>query len=170
MNARTIFTIILAVFVVASVVYLVAHESGNVERGAADGPAEGEGSERPEGQAAAGITDGVIAYYFHGDKRCRTCLAIEAYTKEAIEKGFAEQIESGELELRVVNVDEPANQHFIDDYELATKSVILAEYRGGAEQRWKNLGMIWEYVGDKEIFLDYVRRETEEYLGGSSNE
>jgi hypothetical protein len=176
MNARTIITIILAAFVVASVVYLVAHESGNVERGAADGPVGSDGSgavdeqSASNGPGASGITDGVIAYYFHGDKRCRTCLAIEAYTKEAIEEGFEEQIGSGVLELRIVNVDEPANQHFIDDYELATKSVILAEYRDGAEQRWKNLGMIWEYVGDKEIFLDYLRRETEEYLGGFSNE
>ncbi len=164
MNTRTIITVILAAFVVASVVYLVAHESGDV-RPVADG-----NPGTVDDPVAAGITDGVIAYYFHGDKRCRTCLAIEAYTREAIEKGFTEQIESGELELRIVNVDEPENEHFIEDYSLTTKSVILAEYRGGVEQRWKNLGMIWEYVGDKEVFLDYIRRETEEFLGGPSNE
>ena len=165
MNMRNIFAIILAAFVVASVVYLVAHESGEMERGESDGPAPG-GSGAAGDPSAAEPADVVIAYYFHGDKRCRTCLAIEAYTKEAIESGFGDRIESGELELRIVNVDEPQNEHFIEDYGLTTKSVIIAEFRGGVEQRWKNLDKIWEYVGDKEVFLDYVRGETEAYIGG----
>jgi hypothetical protein len=181
MNTRAVITIILLVFVVASVAYLIAHESRSGEQDAApDGTVmdlvvnESRSGDREAASDAAVTGDGtphkVIAYYFHGDKRCRTCLSIEAYTREAIEEGFPQQLESGELELRIVNVDEPANQHFIDDYRLTTKSVIIADYRSGVEEHWKNLNLVWEYVNDKETFLDYVRRETEDFLGGSADE
>jgi hypothetical protein len=160
MKTRTIITIILLVFVAASVAYLVIDEMRKGETEAADESAS----------TADGTEHKVVAYYFHGDKRCRTCLSIEAYTREAIERGFPEELESGELELRIVNVDEPENGHFVQDYGLTTKSVILADFRGGAEERWKNLDMIWEYVRDKEVFVDYVRGETEEFLGGTPHE
>jgi len=160
MQKRTIFTIILLVFVAASVAYLVMDE-------ARDAKTEATGE---VGEFAGGTEHKVVVYYFHGDKRCRTCLSIEAYTREAIEEGFPGQLGSGDLELRVVNVDESENGHFVQDFGLTTKSVIIAEFRGGTQERWKNLDMIWEYVGDREIFIDYVTRETEEFLGVTSNE
>ena len=160
MKARSIITIVLLVFVVASVAYLVAHELRS------------KGGDMSPDTAVTGdeTPHRVIAYYFHGDKRCRTCLAIEAYTREAIEEGFPRQLESGELELRILNVDEPEHEHFIEDYKLTTKSVILSDYRNGVEARWKNLNLVWEYVNDRETFLGYVRRETEGYLEESSHE
>ena len=160
MKTKTIITFILLAFVVASVAYLVIDEMRSEKTDAASETVE----------SAGGAEHRVIVYYFHGDKRCRTCLSIEAYTKQAIEQGFSEELESGELELRIVNVDEPGNGHFIEDYDLSTKSVILAEFRGGARERWENLDMIWEYVNDEKTFVDYVRRETEEFLGGTSHE
>ena len=45
--------------------------------------------------AAAELADKVIAYYLHGHRRCATCIKLEAYTKEAIETGFAELLEQG---------------------------------------------------------------------------
>ena len=157
MNARSIITIVLVAFVVVSVVYLITHESRSGDRDAA-----------PDAAVIEDETEHkVIAYYFHGDKRCRTCFMIETFTGEAIKEGFPRQLESGKLELRIVNVDEPGNGHFIGNYKLTTKSVIIAEYRDGVEERWKNLNLVWEYVNDKESFLDYIRRETEGYLGES---
>ena len=69
-----------------------------------------------------------------------------------------------------MNVDEPKHGHFIGDYRLTTRSVVLSDYRSGVEERWKNLNLVWEYVKDRETFLGYVRRETEDYLGELSDE
>ena len=159
MNRRMIVTIALLAFVAAAFGYIILQEAGSEGGGETGETRVWSGEAQPK----------VVAYYFHGDKRCRTCLSIEAYTKEAIESGFPEQLASGDLELRIVNVDKPENEHFIEDYQLTTKSVILADYRGGG-QRWKNLDMIWEYVSDKEVFLDYIRGETEAFLGETTDE
>ena len=107
----------------------------------------------------------VVAYYFHGAKRCNTCRRIEAYTQEAITAGYDEQLRDGRLEWHSLNVDEPANEHFVQAYEIAMSSVILVEIRDGKEQRWKNLERIWHLTGDKEAFLAYIQEETDVFLG-----
>jgi hypothetical protein len=68
----------------------------------------------------------VIAYYLHGTFRCTTCRTIEKYSKEAIEKYFANELKSGKLEFRPVNIEEPENKHFIQDYQLVTRSLVLS--------------------------------------------
>ena len=105
-----------------------------------------------------------MAYYFHGNKRCSTCRKLEAYSEEAITGGFAPELESGELEWRVVNTDDKANAHFVTDFELVTKSVVLVEYRDGEVVRWKNLKLVWQLVGDEDGFVRYVRDETRDFL------
>lgn len=106
----------------------------------------------------------VIAYYFHGDFRCSTCHAMEQYSKEAIETNFKDALAAGNLELKVINVEEPGNEHFTKDYQLYTRSLILSLVRDGKEIRSKNLTKIWEYVRNKEEFIDYVCHEVRGFL------
>jgi hypothetical protein len=112
-----------------------------------------------------GVADGVVAFYFHGNVRCATCRKIEAYTDEAIHAGFAEALDNGTLTWSVVNVDEPDNKHFVEDFELVTRSVVLAEYRDGAIVRWKNLDKVWQLVRSKGGFVEYVQDEASDFLG-----
>jgi hypothetical protein len=106
----------------------------------------------------------VIAYYFHGNYRCYTCTKIESYSREAIEAYFADDLKTGQLEFRPVNVDEPANHHFIQDYQLHTRSLVLTLYRNNQQQKWKNLKDVWQLVRDKDRFYQYVKSETEQFL------
>lgn len=99
----------------------------------------------------------VIAYYFHGTFRCPTCHKLEQYSKEAIEANFKNELVSGKLAFRVVNIDERENQHFVNDYQLYTKSLVISMVKDGKEVKSKNLTKIWDYVGDKEKFIDYVK-------------
>jgi len=107
----------------------------------------------------------ILAYYFHGTQRCPTCRKLEAYSAEAIEKGFGEALKRGNLEWRVVNVDEPLNKHFVKDYQLYTKSLVIVKMQGGKQVEWKNLEKIWELVGEKDDFVRYVQDEVSAYLG-----
>ncbi len=107
----------------------------------------------------------IVAYYFHGHMRCATCRKIEAYSEEAITKGFTDELASGQLEWRVVNTDISENEHFVTDFELVTKSVVLVEYQGGKVERFENLNKVWKLVGDKDGFITYVRNETHEFIG-----
>ncbi len=107
------------------------------------------GQEAPEGK--------VVVYYFHGDLRCPTCYRLEQYSKGAIEGNFKDALASGKLEFKVVNVEDKGNEHYTNDYRLYTKSLVLSLVRDGKETKWKNLDKIWEYVGNKQRFIDYVK-------------
>lgn len=76
-------------------------------------------------------------------------------------------MKNGKLAWRLVNTDEPANKHFIYDYQLYAKAVIVADVRGGEEVRWKNLTRVWQLTNDKSAFIVYVQEEVRAYLGGS---
>ena len=117
--------------------------------------------------AEASITDGVVAYYFHGNVRCATCRKIEAYADEAIHSGFSGALDNGTLAWSVVNIDETEGKHFVEDFQLVTRSVVLAEYQDGKVVRFKNLDQVWQLVRDKDGFVEYLQDEANEFLGES---
>ena len=106
----------------------------------------------------------VIAYYFHGTFRCSTCRTIEQYSHDAIQTYFAKELGNGRLEFRPVNVEEPENKHFIQDYQLVTRSLVLSLVSDGKETKWKNLPDVWKLVRDKDKFFQYVKDEVEKFL------
>lgn len=130
------------------------------------------GGAAPEGSPTI-VTPGVqphrvVAYYFHTSYRCASCRAIEAYSREAIESAFAEEIRSGRLLWKPVNVEVKGNEHFVEDYGLYTKALVLVNEVRGKPARWKNLEKVWQFLQDKPKFLRYVQEETRGYLNDRS--
>jgi len=108
----------------------------------------------------------VIAYYFHGSFRCPTCRNLERYAKEAIENNFKKELAEGNLIFKAVNVEEKGNEHFVNHYQLYTKSLVLSLMEDDKEVKYKNLDKIWEYVRDKTKYIDYVKSEVSNFLKG----
>jgi hypothetical protein len=109
----------------------------------------------------------VIAYYFHTNTRCSTCIKIEQYSKEAIDNGFPHELKNGTLEMRIVNYEQPENRHFMKEYKLVSKSLVLVNLVNGKQTKWTNLKSVWQLTGRKDAFLNYVRKEVRGYLAGS---
>lgn len=110
----------------------------------------------------------VVAYYFHTTKRCVSCRKIEAWTHEALEQAFATELAEGRLVWRTVNIDEKDNKHFVEQYKLYTKSVVLVEERDGKEVRWANLSRVWQLLDRKDAFLWYIQGEARNYLAATA--
>jgi hypothetical protein len=127
--------------------------------GPAAAKAAPDGSQKKDGST-------VIAYYFHGDYRCYNCMTIEQYSKEAIEKYFPEQLKNGKLTFEVINIDQPENTHFVKDYQLYTRTLIIAEFKSGKQVRWTSLTKVWDYIKDRDAFHKYVKTEIATYLKG----
>ncbi len=106
----------------------------------------------------------VVVYYFHGQMRCPTCYKLEQYSKETIETNFKDALASGKLEFKVVNVEDKGKEHYVSDYQLYTKSLILSLVKDGKEVKSENLTKIWEYVGNKQRFIDYVKSGVADFL------
>ena len=177
MKAKNIVSIVLLLFVAASVVYLVASESSsqtNSDEGGAKNVAAQPAPAKPEvgpPEAAEETQEPkhkLIAYYFHRTQRCRTCLAMEAYAEAGLRDGLSDAFESGELEWRAVNVEEPENEHFVEEYGLTASALVMVLLENGEQKQSKNLERVWELVRDEWGFKDYVRSEALAYLENGS--
>jgi len=153
MKLKQILAVALLVFVGLSIAYMLVKERDT--------------SSATEKQAVAG-DDGkqnqLIVYYFYGDVRCVTCRKLEAYTKEALDEYFAEEVASEDIVWRMVNVNRPENSHYVGDYELVSKAVVLSWVVNSKEVRWRKLDEIWQKVNDKQSYLQYVRESIDEFL------
>jgi hypothetical protein len=107
--------------------------------------------------ASACIDSAVVVHYFHRTLRCQTCLTIEAYTREALESSFQSALADGRLVWRPLNLEAPGNAHCEEDFALQFNSVIVTAPAAADSVRWWNLDGVWDLVGDKATFLEYIR-------------
>ena len=160
MKAKSLIRLLLLLLVITSVVILAFRGL----RSAIE-PADKRVSVAVIGQK--GLAHQVIAFYFHGTGRCLSCRRMEAWAWEGIERDFSTELQAGTLQWQVVNMDMPENQHFVQDYQLFTRSLVLVELEHGTVIRWTNLRQLWTLLGDKSAFMNYVRQEIGQYLRSS---
>ena len=106
----------------------------------------------------------INVYYFHGNRRCATCRNMENYSREILSTYFRNEIESGKIKFKTINIDEENNRHYVKDYNLYTKTLILSVTKEGKEITHKDLDKIWEYARNKQKFTDYVKSEVSKEL------
>ncbi len=163
MKLKTVITFALLLFVAVSIVTLIAKEFGDNSSSSNQSLTNtADGKQPPK--------DRLIVYYFHGNTRCPTCLTLEAYSGEAVKALFPAELASGRVEWQVVNFDEPWNEHFLEDYNLAFQSLVLVEFRNGMEYQFLNLDKIWDLVDDKQSYFEYVQSSIESLLLSGSDE
>lgn len=105
-----------------------------------------------------------VVYYFYTNTRCSSCKTIEAYTREAVATKLSAGYKGWKIEFKGVNVDLPGNKHFIQDYWLNSKSVVVQKLQGDKPLNWGLLGDVWQLLGDKESFMNYVASGTKKVI------
>lgn len=164
-------TLILIAFIVVSVGYMFIKDSQGQSKTADPSDSEIQTSTQTDSNPVvaqpAASKNKVVVYYLHGNKRCANCIAFEEYTNEAIKNGLADKLQDGSLELKVLNTDEPENAHYVTDFQLTTKAVVIVKFKDGVQTNWKNLDKIWDLVKNKEEFIKYIQTETTTFLEGA---
>lgn len=161
MKTNKAVTIALLLFVAVAAATMVRN---GLKSGQTADSSKQEDAQQQAGSDSVVKSDIDVVYYFMTTQRCPSCMKIEAYAKEAVQSNYANNIENRTLVWKMVNVDEPANRHFIEDYQLHTKSVVLVRYRDGRQVAFKNLDRVWELLGDKAVFQDYVTTEVGSFI------
>lgn len=157
MQARSLLRGALLLVVVGS---LVVFGVKRVQRG---GPVEGAAAS-VEAEAAVPDDVQVLVTYFTTDVRCTSCRKLEELSRKAITEGFPEELASGAVAFRVVNTDQPEHAHFVDEYALTNKTVIVSHRGDGAEREYTDLQDVWLLLDEPEPFLAYVREPVRAYL------
>ncbi len=114
--------------------------------------------------AAAVPDNGVIVYQFHRRFRCQECVKLEEMINEAFQTHFPEELKTGRLIFRVVDLDVEENGHYEKEYDFFYNTVIVVDIDKGKELRFKNLEKIWSLVDDKEVATEFIRSHIAAYL------
>jgi len=76
------------------------------------------------------INSKVEVYYFHGDRRCKTCIAVGSVSKEYLEEKYSKEIEAGKLSFHDVNYDQAENKELAEQMEVSGSSLLVKKTDG----------------------------------------
>ncbi len=113
------------------------------------------------GMIQAQSNDYVEVLYFHGKQRCATCKAIEKYTKEVIEADFPEQVKSGKVRFREVDISTPEGEKLADKYHVSWSSLYVNGWKGSVEERHDMTRFGFQNARNK---TDLFKRELKEKI------
>jgi len=108
--------------------------------------------------------DKVAVYYFHGERRCRTCLGIQSAVEQTINERFGKEAASGKLVYQDVNIEKEANKHFIKEFEISFSTMVVAAMKGDKVIKWVNCSNLWDMSHETPEMMDYVEKKIRPYL------
>lgn len=125
-----------------------------------------EAGTRPPAAEVLPAVDGpqVVMTYFLIGTRCASCRKIEALARETAEKDFAGELASDQVIFRVIDTAEPANRHYLKDYQLTSKTVVLSRRIDGRETAWKDMDKVWDLFDEPTAYRAYLGAQIREYL------
>ena len=76
----------------------------------------------------------VSVFYFHGERRCPSCIAIEDETKKVLAENFDPQVKSGTISFSDINVDLEENAAIAEKYQIAGSALLIIKTKDGKEE------------------------------------
>ena len=81
------------------------------------------------------VGDHVEVMYFHGKQRCATCMAIEKYAREVVEKDFANEKKKGKVVFKIVDISTDEGEKIAKKYRVTWSSLFVNGWKAGKEKR-----------------------------------
>jgi hypothetical protein len=72
-------------------------------------------------------TGKVEVYYFHNERRCATCVAVEDESVKALNELYPEKMKSGEITFLSVNIEDDATKPLTDKFEIAGQTLLIVK-------------------------------------------
>lgn len=95
---------------------------------------------------------------FHSTNRCMTCKAIESNTKYTLDTYFADELKSGKIVFKVVNVDKEENEKFAEKFEATGTALFLNVVKEGKEKHVDLTNFAFMKGTDQKTFSDELKQ------------
>lgn len=115
--------------------------------------------------AQTNAKDYVEVVYFHGKQRCATCMAIEKYAREVVEKDFANEKKAGKVVFKVVDITTAEGAKLAKRYRVTWSSLYINGWKKGKEKRNDMTQFSFRYArSNPDQFKKGVRGKVNELL------
>ncbi|HSQ47807.1 MAG TPA: nitrophenyl compound nitroreductase subunit ArsF family protein [Lutibacter sp.] len=95
---------------------------------------------------------------FHSTNRCMTCKAIESNTKYTFDTYFANELKSGKIVFKIVNVDKAENEKFAEKFEATGTALFLNVIKDGKEKLVDLTNFAFMKGTDQKTFSDELKQ------------
>jgi len=117
----------------------------------------------PTSDAPSVAADRVEVIYFHRTQRCGGCIYAEDGICYTVETYFADELASGKVTFKVLNVEDKENATIVKKYGAFTSSLFINTIRGGTDHI-EEVTDIWLLLGNDEAFVEVVKSKIEKSL------
>lgn len=117
------------------------------------------------------FADGKHLVVFHATIRCPTCTAMERLVNQVLNDDFKTEVEEGVFDQYVMDYESRENRRLVEEYKIATATVLLFEQKDTKVVRGKNLAeSCWKLVGDEHAFRQMIKTQITDFLQGKESE
>ena len=67
----------------------------------------------------------VKVYYFHNERRCATCNAVEEVTKTALNEYYPEQVKAGIVTFQSLNIEDGENESIVKELHISGQTLLI---------------------------------------------
>lgn len=117
-------------------------------------------------ESTANVTraDKIQVFTFHATQRCTTCIAIGKLSKETVEEYYQDELKSGKIEVREINIDLPENKELAARFQASGSSLkINAIYNG--ENHITEDTAVWRLTANPVQYKNYLKNKIDIILG-----
>jgi len=118
----------------------------------------------PEGCQGQMTDDQVIVYYFTRKFHCQSCETVERILLGTVRERYAKPFSEGRLAMCVVNVDDPVNRHYLNEYPIISNSIFLVRKVNGEVLQSKNLEDVWGIAQDPDAITRFLEENLDGYI------
>ena len=106
--------------------------------------------------------DKVELLYFHRTQRCVSCNDAEQYTRDTLDKYYANELQSGQISIQ--SIDYQLDKAMAEKYNVKVQGLKIITTRGG-QRNIKDVPEIWTYVKDRDAFMNFLKSVLDKELG-----
>lgn len=107
--------------------------------------------------------DKIEVFLFHATQRCTSCINIGKFAKQTIDDNFSEELNSGRIVFREINIDLPENYELAEKFQASGSSLFVNTIRSGKDYIEQDL-KVWRLVGNEEDFESYFKDKLKNIL------
>ncbi len=108
--------------------------------------------------------DKVQVFLFHATQRCTTCIAIGKLAGATVNEYFQNELQSGKIEFREINIDLPENKELAQKFRASGSALLINAIYGGQDHISEDV-TVWRLTTNETQFKSYLKDKISNLLG-----
>ena len=107
--------------------------------------------------------DKVQVFMFHSTARCATCIAIGQLAGATVNEYFSDELKSGQIEFREINVDLPENKELAEKFQASGSALKINAIYDDQDHVSEDT-TVWRLTSNTTQFKTYLKEEIDNLL------